>query len=142
MRNEEMSKREEQFDEWEKMQQDSKRRQREDRRLNIFWRRNKTFPAQYGGDEDTPGVEETLEFLRSINNKEASERWREDESVQDVLRGVREKLEGRRCQWGPFTEAEFDEVLRCTAPWKAWGVDSVFSFPIKKCPTSHQKGRV
>ena len=31
-------------------------------------------------------------------------------------------------------EEEFDEVLRCTAPWKACGVDSVYSFPIKKCP--------
>ena len=35
---------------------------------------------------------------------------------------------------GEFTEEEFDEVLRCTAPWKACGVDSVYSFPIKKCP--------
>ena len=41
---EEMAKREEQFDEWEKMKQNAKRRQREDRRLNLFWRRNKTFP--------------------------------------------------------------------------------------------------
>ena len=32
-----------------------------------------------------------------------------------------------------FTEDEFDEVLRCTSPWKACGVDSVYSFPIKKC---------
>ena len=79
---EEMSKREEQFDEWEKMRQGAKRRQREDRRMNLFWRRNKTFPAQYGGDEDTPGAEETLEFWRSINNKEVCEGWREDESIQ------------------------------------------------------------
>ena len=34
-----------------------------------------------------------------------------------------------------FTEDEFNDVLRCTAPWKACGVDSVYSFPIKKCPT-------
>ena len=33
-----------------------------------------------------------------------------------------------------MTEEEFDEVLRCTAPWKACGVDSVYSFPVKKCP--------
>ena len=57
---EDMSKREAQFDEWEKMRQEVKRRQREDRRLKIFWRRNKTFPAQYGGDDDPRGVEETL----------------------------------------------------------------------------------
>ena len=35
---------------------------------------------------------------------------------------------------GCLTEEEFDDVLRCTAPWKACGVDSVYSFPIKKCP--------
>ena len=37
-------------------------------------------------------------------------------------------------RWDPFTETEFGEVLRCTAPWKARCVDSVNSFPIKKCP--------
>ena len=47
---EELSKREQQLDEWEKMRKESKRRQREDRRLNVFWRRNKTFPAQLGGE--------------------------------------------------------------------------------------------
>ena len=47
---------------------------------------------------------------------------------------MRDKLGGRRCRWGEFTEEEFDEVLRCTAPWKACGVDSVYSFQIKKCP--------
>ena len=51
---EELSKREQQLDEWEKMRQDAKRRQREDRRLNLFWRRNKTFPAKFGGDDETP----------------------------------------------------------------------------------------
>ena len=66
---EEIAKREPQFDEWEKMRQDTKRKQREDRRLNIFWRRNKTFPMQFGGDEQTPDVEETLEFLRRINKE-------------------------------------------------------------------------
>ena len=45
---EELSKREQQFEEWEKMRQDAKRRQMEDRRINLFWRRNKTFPAQFG----------------------------------------------------------------------------------------------
>ena len=37
---EELAKREQQFDEWEKMRSESKRRQREDRRLNVFWRTN------------------------------------------------------------------------------------------------------
>ena len=55
------------------MRQDTKRRQREDRRLNIFWRRDKTFPAQFGMEEDTPDPQETLNFWRSINNKEVSE---------------------------------------------------------------------
>ena len=40
-----------------------------------------------------------------------------------------------RCRWGAFTEAEFDEVIRCTARWKARGGDSVHQFPIKKCPS-------
>ena len=59
---EELSKREQQLDEWEKMRQDAKRRQRDDRRLNVFWRKNKTFPAQFGGEEETQEAEETLEF--------------------------------------------------------------------------------
>ena len=131
----EMSKREAQLDEWEKMRREAKKKQREDRRLNVFWRKNKCFPTQYGGDEDTPDSEETLMFWRSINNKDVSEAWFEDESIQEVLGEERAKLHGRgRCPWGPFTEAEFDEVLKCTAPWKACGVDSVYSFPIKKCP--------
>ena len=40
---EEISRSEAQFDEWEKMRQEAKKRQRGDRRLNIFWRRNKAF---------------------------------------------------------------------------------------------------
>ena len=35
---------------------------------------------------------------------------------------------------GRFTEEEFDDILGCTAPWKACGVDSVYTFPNKKCP--------
>ena len=42
---EEMSKAEHQFEEWERMRREEKKRQREDRRLNLFWRRNKTFPG-------------------------------------------------------------------------------------------------
>ena len=38
-----------------------------------------------------------------------------------------------RCRWGEITESEFDETLLCTGLWKAWGVDSVYSFLIKKC---------
>ena len=57
---EEMSKREVQFEEWENMRKEARRRQRQDRRLDVFWRKNKTFPAQFGGDDETPGAEETL----------------------------------------------------------------------------------
>ena len=39
-----------------------------------------------------------------------------------------------RCRWEANAEEEFDEVLRCTAPWKVCGVDSAYSFPVKKCP--------
>ena len=109
------------------------KKQREDRILSIFWRRNRSFPAQFGDDE-TPDAQETREFWQGINNKEVVDGWREDESIQAVLRETREKLQGRRCRWEKFTEEEFEEVLRCTAPWKACGVDSVYSFPIKKCP--------
>ena len=116
------------------MRQDAKRRQREDRRLNLFWRRNKTFPMQLGGEEETPDAEETLTFWRTINNKEASEAWREDQSIQEAHRDMRGKLQGWRCRWETFTEDEFDDVLRCTAPWKACGVDSIYTFPIKKYP--------
>ena len=42
---EELSKREAQLEEWERMRQEAKKRQREDRRLNTFWRKNKTFPC-------------------------------------------------------------------------------------------------
>ena len=47
-RNEDMSRRETQFNEKEKMREEAKKRQREDRRLNLFWMRNKCFPAQCG----------------------------------------------------------------------------------------------
>ena len=116
---EELSKREQQLDEWEKMRQDAKRRQREDRRLNLFWRRNKTFPAQFGGEEETPDPQETLDFWRSINNKEVSEGWRNDRSIREAFSQVRWATRRRICRWFAFTEEEFEEVLRCTAPWKA-----------------------
>ena len=53
----EMSKTEQQFEEWERMRREEKRRQRDDRRLNLFWRRNKSFPKQFCVDEETPDAE-------------------------------------------------------------------------------------
>ena len=106
-----------------------------DRRLNVFWRKNKTFPAKFGGEEETPDPQETLDFWRSINNKEVSEGWRNDRSIREAFSQVRWKTRRSICRWYNFTEEEFEEVLRCTSPWKACGVDSVYSFPIKKCPT-------
>ena len=79
-----------------------KKRQREDRMMNLFWRKNKSFPPQFGGEEDTPEAETMLEFWRMINNKEVSERWRDDESIQEILHGVREKLQRMRYRWGEF----------------------------------------
>ena len=131
---EEMSKREEQVEEWERMRREFKRKQREDRRFNVFWRKNKTFPMQFGGEEETPDAEETLAFWRSINNKEVSEGWRNDGDIRGALGEVKWMVRRRICRWFAFTEEEFDEVLRCTAPWKACGVDSVYSLPIKRCP--------
>ena len=66
------------------MRQDVKGRQRADRRLNLFWRRMKTFPKQFEGEDETPDAEETLAFWKGINNKEASEGWREDMSINEV----------------------------------------------------------
>ena len=130
----EMSKTEQRFEEWERMRREDKRRQRDDRRLNLFWRRNKSFPKQFGADEETPDSEETLAFWRAINNKEVSEGWRDNRSVWEGHKRVSAETRRRTCRWYKFTEAEFEEVLRCTAPWKACGVDSVYSFPIKECP--------
>ena len=67
------------------MSRESRRRQREDRRLNVFWRRNKSFPAQYGGDEETHNAEETLMFWRGINKKEVGYGCKGDDSIQEVL---------------------------------------------------------
>ena len=50
----EMSKAEEQFEERERMRQEAKRKQRKDRRLNLFWRMNKSVPTQFGCHEETP----------------------------------------------------------------------------------------
>ena len=129
-----MSKTERQFEEWETMRRESKKGQLEDRRLNLFWRRNKTFPKQFGGDEETPDAEERLNLWRAINNQEVSDGWKEDRDIRGTLYRVNYETRRRTCRWFEFTEAEFDEVLRCTSPWKACGVDSVYSFPIKKCP--------
>ena len=96
-----MAKREAQFDEWEKMRQDAKRRRRADRRLNLFWRRNKTFPTQFGGEAETPEAGETLDFLRKINNEEVSEGWNEDMGIREVLSDVR-KGAGKEVPMGRF----------------------------------------
>ena len=131
---EELSKREEQFEEWERMRREAKKSQLDDRRLNLFWRMNKTFPAKFGGEEETPDPQETLDFWRSIKNKKVSEGWKVDRSIREAFSQVRWRDRRSVCRWFKFAEAEFDEVLRCTAPWKACGVDSVNSFPIKRCP--------
>ena len=62
-----------------------------------------------------------------------SEGRKDDKSTRDILFVVKRETMRRRCHWYPFTEEEFEEVLRCTAPWKACRVDSVYTFPIKKC---------
>ena len=95
----ELSKREAQYLVREKMRLDARKRQREDRRLNLFWRKNKTFPVQFGSEEETPETEETLAFWRSINNKEPSEGWKEDRSIREVLVYVGKMVRrGRSCR--------------------------------------------
>ena len=81
-----ISRTDEQFEIWGKMRKEFKRRQREDRMLNTFWRRNKTFPALFGCEEETPGIEGTLEFWRSVIKKSISEGWLTDGSILEVLR--------------------------------------------------------
>ena len=55
------------------------------------------FPKRFEGEEETPEVEETLEFWRSVNNKEVSEVWKEDRSIRGVLGEVKRMVRrGRR----------------------------------------------
>ena len=72
LKNRRISKTDEQFENREKTRREYKKRQREDSRLNVFWLRNKTFPAQYGEDE-TPEAEDTLMFRKNINNDDAGD---------------------------------------------------------------------
>ena len=44
------------------MRREPKGRQREDRRLNLFWSKNKTFPTQFGGDEETLDAKKRSHF--------------------------------------------------------------------------------
>ena len=107
-----MSKREEQFDEWETMRQDAKRRQRDDRRLNLFWRKNKCFPAKFGREDEFPDAEQTLAFWRSIKNKEVRKGWQEDRDIRGGIQEVKLLQEkGSGCRWFACSEEEFDEVL-------------------------------
>ena len=79
------------------MRLESKKLQRQDRRLNVFLRRNKSFPAQYGGDEETPDAEEPLRFWRSISNKDTSEGWKQEMSIR-VLPSEKNGPEGKELQ--------------------------------------------
>ena len=67
------------------MRKEARRKQREDRRINLFWRRNKSFPAQFGGDVETHDAQETLEFLQVTNSKGVTEGWRDDDVIQEIL---------------------------------------------------------
>lgn len=70
---EDLTKTEKQSDKLECMRPDMKTKQREDGMINILLRRDKTFPTQFGGYEETPNVKETLRFWGSINIKEVAE---------------------------------------------------------------------
>ena len=131
---EEIAKREEQFEKWEEKKWDAKRRQREDRRINLNLEEEQVLPQAVRRRRGHAGRRRDVGILEDINNKEATEGWREDMSIREVLYRVKYEVRRRTCRWFKFTEAEFEEVLRCTAPWKACGVDSVYSFPIKRCP--------
>ena len=111
---------------------EAKRKRREDRRLNHFWRRNETFQTKLGGDDETRDASEMLLFRREIN-KDVSDGWSLDRSIQDTLKEAREDIGGRRCRCEKITGEENDGVVHCTTPWKPHGVDSVYSFIVKKC---------
>ena len=66
------------------MRQES-RRKSDDRMINISWRRNKSFPAQFGSEDETPDAERTLEFRTCINTKEVCEGLREDKTIREIL---------------------------------------------------------
>ena len=97
----ELSRREEQFEVWEKMRSESEKRQREDMRMNLLWRKNKSFPPQFGGEEDTPDAETTLEFWRRINSKEVSEGLRRRVYPRDPPGNARDAPE-KEIQMGPI----------------------------------------
>ena len=44
------------------MRGEAKKKRGEDGRLNVFWRKNKTFPVQYGEIEESPDEEDTLKI--------------------------------------------------------------------------------
>mgnify|MGYP004561279449 CR=1 FL=1 len=62
----EKAKSEEQFEKWETMRKEAKRRQRGPKAKPLL-AKNKTFPTQFG--EETPDANEALMFWRAINNK-------------------------------------------------------------------------
>ena len=51
------------------MRVEVKKKQREEKRLNVFWWKNKCLPDQFGNDEETPEAQETLMFWRSIKKR-------------------------------------------------------------------------
>ena len=61
------------------MLQEAKRRRSENKSLNVFCRKNKCFPAQFGNDVETQEAQETMELRRSVNNKVASEGGKEND---------------------------------------------------------------
>ena len=76
------------------MRQEAKRKQREEKRPNVFEGKNKYFPTQCGNDEETPEADDTLAFWTSVNNKAVSEGWLADESIQAALMEMRTTLQG------------------------------------------------
>ena len=55
------------------IRQESRIKQNEDRRLNAFWRINKGFPTQFGGD---PGTRRHAGVLED-NQQQGDEPWEE-----------------------------------------------------------------
>ena len=92
---EELSKREEQYEKWEKMRQDTKRKQREDRRINIFWRKTSAFRL---GLEATK-KHLTLKIHCASGKASTTRKWRTDGEKSSLFKKFFEKC-GRSSRTG------------------------------------------
>ena len=98
-------------------------KEKRERKTNIEWRKNKSFPLKLVNEDEFPDKEESLAFWRSINQKEASDEWERDEDILMVLRERRRNV--NEATWRKLMEDKVNETIKMTAPWKAPGNDNI-----------------